>query len=171
MSDASSHPRTDNDTVEPSRGEVSRRGVLRGVAVGGMALPLLAACGGESDGAAPAATRSAPSSATAGSGGSSGGSGGAAALASTADVPVGGGEILPEEKVVLTQPTKGDFKAFSAVCTHMQCLVAQIADGKIQCTCHGSEYSIKDGSVLGGPAPTPLAPVPIKVEGGEITRA
>ena len=160
MSDRSAETPT-GSSAEPAEGrggaDVSRRMVLRGVAVGGAALPLLAACGGsESDGATGPVT---------GSGDSSG------ALASTADVPVGGGEILKQEKIVLTQPAKGDFKAFSAVCTHMQCVVAQISDGKIQCPCHGSQYSIEDGSVVGGPAPKPLPPIRIKVDGDQITRA
>lgn len=87
----------------------------------------------------------------------------------TAEIPVGGGQIRTDEKVVITQPTAGSYKAFTAVCTHQGCVVASIADGMIVCPCHGSKFSISDGSVTGGPAPAPLAPVPIEVSGATIT--
>jgi Rieske Fe-S protein len=91
-------------------------------------------------------------------------------LATTADVPVGGGVILPEEKIVITQPTEGEFKAFSAMCTHQGCVVAEVRE-TINCTCHNSKYSIEDGSVQGGPAPSPLGEVAISVEGDKIVAA
>jgi Rieske Fe-S protein len=90
------------------------------------------------------------------------------ALAATSEIPVGSGKIFTSEKVVVTQPVSGDFKAFSAVCTHMGCIVSQISDGTIDCPCHGSQFSIKDGSVVGGPAPSPLAAEAIKVSGSSI---
>ncbi|MEW2050879.1 Rieske (2Fe-2S) protein [Streptomyces sp. NPDC005476] len=92
-------------------------------------------------------------------------------LAKTTDIPVGGGKIFAEEKVVVTQPAKGDFKAFSAVCTHQGCTVGSIADGIIHCPCHKSEFRIADGSVAGGPAPRPLPAKNITVEGGAINLA
>ncbi|MFH9549487.1 Rieske (2Fe-2S) protein [Streptomyces sp. NPDC051445] len=92
-------------------------------------------------------------------------------LAKTTDIPVGGGKIFAEEKVVVTQPAKGDFKAFSAVCTHQGCTVGSIADGIIHCPCHKSEFRIADGSVAGGPAPKPLPAKNITVEGDAINLA
>ncbi|TVZ88923.1 Rieske (2Fe-2S) protein [Streptomyces sp. BK340] len=89
-------------------------------------------------------------------------------LTRTGDVPEGGGTIFKEQKVVITQPTKGDFKAFSAICTHMGCTVNQVADGTIDCPCHGSKYDIADGAVAHGPATKPLPPKTIKVEGNSI---
>ncbi|MFF8427658.1 Rieske (2Fe-2S) protein [Streptomyces sp. NPDC016566] len=89
-------------------------------------------------------------------------------LTRTGDVPEGGGTIFKEQKVVITQPTKGDFKAFSAICTHMGCTVNQVADGTIDCPCHGSKYDIADGAVAHGPATEPLPPKSIKVEGNSI---
>ncbi|PCG81293.1 iron sulfur protein [Streptomyces sp. WZ.A104] len=94
-----------------------------------------------------------------------------AELAGTADVPVGGGTILKEQKIVLTQPVEGEFKAFSAVCTHQSCLVSTVRDGTINCPCHGSRYSIADGAVEAGPAPRPLPPEQITVSGGTIRSA
>jgi Rieske Fe-S protein len=103
--------------------------------------------------------------------GSQAGGGGAAAggTVPTSDVPVGGGDILAAQKVVITQPTAGKFKAFTAVCTHQGCIVDKVANGVIECPCHGSQFSIEDGSVQAGPAPAPLAEVPIKVSGSTIT--
>ncbi|MDQ0682853.1 Rieske Fe-S protein [Streptomyces achromogenes] len=92
-------------------------------------------------------------------------------LTKTSDIPVGGGKIFADEKVVVTQPTKDDFKAFSAVCTHQGCTVATIADGLIHCPCHQSEFRIADGSVARGPAPKPLPPEQITVAGGAIRLA
>ena len=82
--------------------------------------------------------------------------------------PAGGGKIYPQQNVVVTQPTAGTFKAFSATCTHMGCQVATVADGKILCPCHGSQYSITDGSVVGGPAPSPLPSKQVSNNGGTL---
>lgn len=92
-------------------------------------------------------------------------------IAATSDVPVGGCHVVAESKVVLTQPQAGDFKAFSAVCTHQGCPVSSSTDGVIPCNCHGSRFSIEDGSVVRGPATTGLAPVQITVDGESISLA
>ncbi len=91
-------------------------------------------------------------------------------LATTADVPVEGGVIVDagETKVVITQPTSGDYVGLSAVCPHQNCLVNQVTDQKIICPCHGSEFSITDGAVIQGPATTGLAAVPVSVNGDQI---
>ncbi len=92
-------------------------------------------------------------------------------LAATADVPVGGCAVFGEQKVVLTQASEGEFKAFSSVCTHQGCTVSASTEGHIPCECHGSQFSLADGSVLQGPATAPLAEVAIAVKGDEITLA
>jgi Rieske Fe-S protein len=94
--------------------------------------------------------------------------GGGSALASTGEIPEGSGKIFSNAKVVVTQPAAGEYRAFSAVCTHMSCVVDQISNGTIDCPCHGSQYSIKDGSVVAGPAPSPLPTQSIKVSGESI---
>ncbi|MFR9757535.1 Rieske (2Fe-2S) protein [Streptomyces sp. TR06-5] len=91
-------------------------------------------------------------------------------LVEASDVPEGGGTILQEEKVVVTQPSAGDFKAFSAVCQHQGCLVSSVADGTINCACHGSKYAIADGSVTQGPASRALPGVDVSVTDGAIRR-
>jgi Rieske Fe-S protein len=93
------------------------------------------------------------------------------ALASTGEIPVGGGKVLDGKNVVVTQPVSGQFVAFSAVCTHQGCSVATVLDGTINCPCHGSKFNIKDGSVAGGPAPRPLPKVQITVDGTSIKLA
>ena len=87
--------------------------------------------------------------------------GNAAAGTSTAtvptdEVPVGGGKIVVDEQLVVTQPSEGVFRAFSAVCTHQGCVVAKIDNARITCTCHNSIFSITDGAVVSGPAPRAL---------------
>jgi nitrite reductase/ring-hydroxylating ferredoxin subunit len=149
--------------------------VLAGVGLVGLA-GAVSACGsggsssssaGANAGAPPATgAGSAPSSAS-GRGGSTGGAQGSA-LATTSEIPVGSGKIFTSEKVVVTQPNSGDFKAFSAICTHMGCIVSTISNGTIDCPCHGSQYSISTGAVVGGPAPSPLPAQAIKLTGSNI---
>jgi Rieske Fe-S protein len=90
-----------------------------------------------------------------GSGNASGQMGTVLGMASA--VPVGGGMVFTAAQVVVTQPTKGVYKAFSAVCTHVGCVCNVVANGTINCPCHGSKFKITDGSVVTGPAPSPLA--------------
>lgn len=142
---------------------LDRRTVFRGLAVGGFALPLLAACGGGSGPASDGASSTSGDSASGGSGASGG------ATVATSDVPEGGGTILTTQRVVVTQPVKGEFKAFSAICTHQGCTVSKIENGEIVCPCHGSHFSIKDGSPVAGPAPSPLASKKVTVEGDQIS--
>ncbi|WP_020140297.1 Rieske (2Fe-2S) protein, partial [Streptomyces sp. 351MFTsu5.1] len=102
--------------------------------------------------------------------GASSGSGGTA-LAKTSDIPEGGGTIFKDKGVVVTQPTAGQFKAFSSKCTHQGCAVGSVADGVIVCPCHNSHFSVEDGSVKKGPATQPLPAAQITVSGDSITLA
>jgi Rieske Fe-S protein len=99
------------------------------------------------------------------------GSGQTPSLALISDVPAGGGKILADKKIVITQPRAGSFEAFTAVCTHQGCTVSSVSGGTINCPCHGSRFSISNGSVVAGPAPSALAPVSIKVQGTSIVQA
>ena len=139
---------------------VPRKTVLAGAGVG-LATAALAGCssGGSDSG----------SGSGAGSGSASDSVSPATAapdvLTKTTDVPVGSGIVVGE--VVVTQPEAGDFKAFSAVCTHSGCLINKVADGTINCPCHGSKFSL-DGTVVNGPATQPLASEAITVQGDSI---
>ena len=171
-------------TYGPPAGGPSRRDVLRTagiVALSGGAVLTLAACGAEGAAGDPVPTSAAPSSSaavaspSASSSPSASASGSASAAAApsgpsvaTADVPVGGGVILEDADFVVTQPTKGTYKAFSKICTHQGCPVTSVADGVIKCPCHGSQFSIEDGSVKNPPASKPLAESATTVSGSKV---
>ncbi len=147
---------------------LSRRTALAVTGLG-IGAPALAACGSSDSGASSAPptgsdTTSAAPSSSSGSGSSAAGDD----LGPASAVPAGGGKIFKDQNVVVTQPTAGTFKAFSATCTHMGCQVATISGGEIHCPCHGSAYSIKDGSVVGGPAPQPLPEKQVTEQGGNL---
>ena len=89
-------------------------------------------------------------------------------LGAATDIPVGGGAIYTAAKVVVTQPTRGQYRAFSAVCTHEGCIMSQVANGTIDCPCHGSEFKITTGAVVTGPAPSPLPKKQIKIVNGMV---
>lgn len=163
-----------------------RRTVLRCaamVALAGAGAPLLAACGssdtsgsgstggstGSSTGTSPSASGS--SSAPASSGTPSASSGGGTVLGPVSDVPVGGGKVFTDAKVVVTQPTAGTYKGFSAVCTHQGNPIGSVEGGQIVCPFHNSHFSITDGSVVSGPAPTALPAVKVKVQGSNIVES
>ncbi|MPY62129.1 Rieske (2Fe-2S) protein [Streptomyces spongiae] len=138
----------------------TRRTVLAAGATGAAAL--LAGCGEYGDNGGDSAESPTGDSPTA-TDGTTGGE-----LAKTDDIPVGGGKIFKDQKIVVTQPEQDDFKAFSAVCTHQGCIVASVSDKTINCACHGSKFSITDGAVENGPATRPLPAEQITVTGNSI---
>ena len=139
---------------------LTRRQALAGAAIGGLSLPVLAACGASSGGSA----------------GGGGGGPGSNVLVATKDVPVGGGVVLADQNVVVTRPDKGTFEGFSATCTHQGCTLANVAAGTINCGCHGSQFSITNGANVTGPlgsaagSVAPLPRVSIKVKGANVIR-
>lgn len=149
----------------------TRRTVLRGAMVAGVAAPFLAACGGDSTSNGGSTGSTSPPGGSTSAPGGGGSTGTDSAVATTADVPEGGGLILEDPKIVITQPTAGEFKGFSSICTHQGCPVDNVTDGTINCACHGSMYSIEDGSVVGGPASAPLPEQKIAVNGKSIALA
>ncbi|WP_370095029.1 Rieske (2Fe-2S) protein [Streptacidiphilus sp. MAP12-20] len=138
------------DAAAPASEGCCRRSVLRGAAAVGIAgagVAVLASCSGSSS----AATQKGP-----------------VTLGPTSEVPVGGGKLYRSARVVVTQPTAGNYKAFSAVCTHAGCVVDGVSNGVISCPCHGSQFKVGDGSVAQGPAQTALPSIPVAVQNGQL---
>jgi Rieske Fe-S protein len=89
-------------------------------------------------------------------------------LGAASDIPVGGGKIYKTAKVVVTQPARGQYKAFSAVCTHVGCIMSEVANGTIDCPCHGGQFKVTNGAVVAGPPPSPLPARQVKVVNGQV---
>ena len=168
-------PTNHPDLAASAPGTPSRRRVLQAAGLAGAGAAVLAACGTSSSAGtstAPAATTSGPTpdpttpAPTTTSAPAAGGGG--ITLGPASDVSVGGGKIYKTEQVVVTQPTAGQFKAFSAVCPHQGCIVATVTD-TINCACHGSAFALADGARLSGPAPAGLAPTTVTDTGGTLT--
>ena len=144
----------------PQGSEVTRRAVVAGAGVLAVSATVVACSSyGQPAGSAPEAPADQPAAP------------GGQALGSTGDIPVGGGAVFESQEVVVTQPTPGNFKAFSATCTHTGCTVNKVAPGTINCPCHGSKYAIADGSVVNGPAKKPPAERQITDSGNAIQLA
>ena len=156
MTRTDDEPTTPAASTPPSTGP-SRRVVLTSVGVGVGAVALTG-CGAAEDVAGSAAS-SASNAATKA----------VKDAISKATIPVGGGKVFADQKVVVTQPSSGEFKAFSAVCTHQSCVVADVADGTINCACHGSKFDITTGAVKNGPASSPLPEKSVTVSGDGIS--
>lgn len=131
---------------------VSRRSVIAGAASTPIAASL-AACGSDSGTPQVATAPDVPAGELVGL---------------TSDVEVGGCAVFQDSKIVVTQPTAGEFKAFSALCTHEGCVVSSGDDGDIVCRCHMSRFALTDGAALSGPAKKPLPPITISVTADEI---
>ncbi|MFH9199787.1 Rieske (2Fe-2S) protein [Streptomyces anulatus] len=146
--------------TQEHRSLLGRRTVVAAVGAAGAAAALTA-CGGGSDGSGGSDTVEQPGS---------GGKGGEV-IAATSDIPEGGGVVFAAQKVVVTQPQPGEFKAFSSTCTHQGCAVKDVSGGTITCPCHNSTFDAATGSPTGGPATQPLPAREITVEGDSIRLA
>jgi Rieske Fe-S protein len=171
-----------DEPVAIEAGATTRRAMLAGAGAAGAAA-VLAACGTdqgndpysaapENEPETPSSPAGTPSTAPEGQEGQAGG------LVATEEVEVGGGVIREEEGgVVITQPVAGEWRGFSATCTHQGCTVASVSDGTINCNCHGSRFSIEDGSVVEAARGVdiadqdPLPAVAVEVRDGWVVRA
>lgn len=159
----------DNDAAPLSC--CGRREALRAVGVVAIAGAGLTACGASSDDVQGAVDDASTAASSAASGAASSAAGAVEDLAKKADIPVGGGKVIDSAKVVITQPTAGEYKAFSAVCPHQGCTVESVADGVIKCACHGSQFDIATGEVKQGPATSglPTKSVTVGADGISVT--
>ncbi len=156
--------------METDQVDVQRRAILT---AGGLVLAggALAACGGADSTATEAATGAPTTGAPAAPATEAPAAPVSGALAAVSEVPVGGGVIVPEPPIVITQPVAGTFKAFTAICPHQGCLVSEVAENQIVCPCHGSLFSADDGAVVQGPAVQGLTAASITVQGDSIVLA
>ncbi|MGW1881929.1 Rieske (2Fe-2S) protein [Streptomyces sp. NPDC001970] len=130
----------------------ARRTVLKGAALAGAAGLGVAACSTESKlGHAQVPTPTAPVD-----------------LGAADAVPVGGAKLYREQRVVVHCPAKGEYKAFSAQCTHAGCLLDKVEGTEGNCPCHGSRFDVTTGEALRGPATVPLPEVPVTVRDGKL---
>lgn len=161
---------TDQPTTSPTT-RLSRRHALSGVAGLGLGVPLLAACAGDDNAVDPQAagtqTPATPQQSDAGSAPAEA----SPSFATTGDVPVGGGAVFPDEGVVVTQPTDGEFFGFSLTCPHQGCPVERVTAEGIVCPCHGSVFDLASGAPTAGPAQSPLGAVQLRIQGTDISRA
>ena len=93
-----------------------------------------------------------------------------------ADVAPGAAvEFTDEEtsqQAILVHLESGDFRAYSAICTHRACTVNYSSSGELACPCHGSVFDSANGAaVIEGPAKRPLPEIPVEVRNGEVFRA
>jgi cytochrome b6-f complex iron-sulfur subunit len=69
---------------------------------------------------------------------------------------------------VVLQKSPGSFAAFSAICTHLGCIVKWLPDKEeFLCPCHAGRYA-SDGKVLAGPPPKPLESIPVALSGDNL---
>jgi nitrite reductase/ring-hydroxylating ferredoxin subunit len=95
----------------------------------------------------------------------------------TSAIPLKGGKIVTAggQTFLITQPSKGVYRAFSATCTHNGCAIGPwepsanaVQGGVVTCNCHGAQFSPVDGSAVRGPAQAPLKKYTVKVTGNYI---
>ncbi|MFJ2646822.1 Rieske (2Fe-2S) protein [Streptomyces sp. NPDC087420] len=129
-----------------------RRTVLKGAALAGAAGLGVAACSTESKlGHAETPTPTAPEP-----------------LGAASEVPVGGAKLYREQRVIVYCPAKGEYKGFSAQCTHAGCLLEKLEGTIGDCPCHGSRFDVTTGEAVHGPATVPLPKVPVRLEGDNL---
>ena len=98
------------------------------------------------------------------------GAGGRTLVGKLEDLPVGSGKVVAMgSSPVIVVDTESGVKAFSAVCTHLGCIVEFDATVKqIVCPCHDGHFNPANGAVISGPPPQPLKPVTVAVETDQI---
>jgi Rieske Fe-S protein len=69
---------------------------------------------------------------------------------------------------LLVRTQEGEWKAFSAICTHLDCTVQYKSDtSQIWCACHNGMYDLQ-GNVVSGPPPRPLERLVVNQRGDDI---
>ncbi|MFQ6014462.1 MAG: ubiquinol-cytochrome c reductase iron-sulfur subunit [Anaerolineae bacterium] len=100
-----------------------------------------------------------------------GGGGARVLVGTTDDLPIGQGKVLPveEKPVIVVNTAEGGIRAFSAICTHLACIVEWDQERQfILCPCHDGRFNAVTGAVISGPPPAPLPAVKVAIEGDNI---
>ncbi len=87
------------------------------------------------------------------------------------DFPVGTGKVVPVDNkpVIIVNTSAGGVKAFSAVCTHLGCIVYwDKAKNVIHSPCHDGLFNPVTGAVVGGPPPRPIPPYEFAIKDGKV---
>ncbi len=94
---------------------------------------------------------------------------GSAAVGKLEEFPIGGARVVTvNERPVIVLRSRDGLRAFSALCTHLQCVVAYSAERKqIECPCHRGVYAL-DGQNLAGPPPRPLEELAVTANDGAV---
>jgi len=143
--------------------KIARREAL-GVGLASVATVTLAACAAEPEVAAttpPSATVDQAPAELAGE----------ILLGPASEILIGSGnKYMVDEMltILVTQPKAGDYRGFSATCTHSGCIVSGVQDGEIACGCHGARFDTETGAVLAGPARTALGRISIELRGSDL---
>jgi Rieske Fe-S protein len=90
--------------------------------------------------------------------------------ATTAEVKPNSGKIFRfgSKPGILVRLPSGEWRAFSAVCTHLQCTVQYRTDlEQIWCPCHNGHFDLS-GKNVSGPPPAPLESYDVNVKGDEV---
>ncbi len=86
------------------------------------------------------------------------------------DIKANAGEIFRfgNQPGILVRTPAGELRAFSAVCTHLSCIVQYRADiSHIWCACHNGHFDL-NGQNIAGPPPKPLEQYSVNVRGDQI---
>ncbi len=87
------------------------------------------------------------------------------------DIPTNSARIIKfnNKPVIVVRTAQDQFKAFSAVCTHLGCIVEYKGEqgGYFQCNCHGSAFDLT-GKNIRGPAPVPLPELKVSLKDSDI---
>lgn len=92
-------------------------------------------------------------------------------LGLASEVPLGGGTKFKVDStltVLVTQTKSGNYKAFSATCTHAGCIVSGVENNEIACGCHGAKFDPESGMAIAGPAKSALGKISLEIRGDEI---
>ncbi len=97
--------------------------------------------------------------------------GGPSVVGAAADFPLNSSKIVSvnDKPIIIVNTKAGGLKAFSAICTHLGCVVAwNERKSIIHCPCHDGFFNAVTGAVISGPPPLPLTQYELVVRDGQV---